>query len=107
MHLMKMAARYDSYLADRIKEDPILGTLTARKEKFALARDFLTDASLTGFFFVLNAEKLSILETARAVDLLVKHGKLFPYLIYVHCSPVFCNATRNGRKPRVRRANGV
>ena len=74
MHLMKMAARYDSYLADRIKEDPILGTLIARKEKFALARDFLTDASLTGFFFVLNAEKLSILETARAVGLLVKHG---------------------------------
>ena len=74
MHLMKMAARYDSYLADRIKEDPILGTLTARKEKFALARDLLTDASLTGFFFVLNAEKLSILETARAVGLLVKHG---------------------------------
>lgn len=74
MHLMKMAARYDSYLADRIKEDPILGTLIARKEKFALARDLLTDASLTGFFFVLNAEKLSILETARAVGLLVKHG---------------------------------
>jgi len=74
MHLMKMASRYDAYLADKIKEDPILETLTARKEKFEVARDFLTDASLTAFFFVMNAERLSILETARAVELLTKHG---------------------------------
>jgi arsenite-transporting ATPase len=74
MHLMKMAARYDSVLADKIKEDPIIETLTARKEKFALARRYLTDSALSAFFFVLNAEKLPILETARAVDLLGKHG---------------------------------
>lgn len=74
MHLMKMASRYDSKLADRIKEDPILDTLTARKEKFELARDLLTDASLSAFFFVMNAERLSILETARAVEMLERHG---------------------------------
>ena len=74
MHLMKMAARYDSVLADKIKEDPIIETLSARKEKFALARRYLTDSALSGFFFVLNAEKLPILETARAVELLGKHG---------------------------------
>jgi len=74
MHLMKMAARYDDVLADKIKEDPVIETLCARRDKFALARRYLTDAELSGFFFVLNAEKLPILETARAVALLQKHG---------------------------------
>lgn len=74
MHLMKMAARYDSALSDKIKEDPIISTLSARRDKFALARRYLTDSALSGFFFVLNAEKLPILETARAVELLQKHG---------------------------------
>jgi arsenite-transporting ATPase len=74
MHLMKMAARYDSELTDKIKQDPIIATLTGRRDKFALARRYLTDSSASAFFFVLNAEKLPILETERAVGLLGRHG---------------------------------
>ena len=74
MHMMKMAARYDSVLAEKIEEDPILDTLVARRDKFALARDILTDPLRSVFHFVLNAEKLPIMETARALDLLEKNG---------------------------------
>jgi len=74
MDLMKMAARYDKPLAERIANDPIILTLTARKDKFALARKYLTDREASVFYFVLNPEKLPILETARAVELLSKHG---------------------------------
>ncbi|HPK07887.1 MAG TPA: TRC40/GET3/ArsA family transport-energizing ATPase, partial [Aminivibrio sp.] len=74
MDLMKMAARYDKPLAERIANDPIIQTLTARREKFALARKYLTDPEASIFYFVLNPEKLPILETARAVELLSKHG---------------------------------
>ncbi|MDK2958758.1 MAG: arsenite/tail-anchored protein-transporting ATPase [Synergistaceae bacterium] len=74
MNLMKMAARYDKPLAERIADDPIIRTLTARKDKFALARKYLTDRETSVFYFVLNPEKLPILETARAVELLSRHG---------------------------------
>lgn len=74
MHMMKMAARYDSVLAEKIEEDPILDTLTARRDKFDLARKILTDPERSVFHFVLNAEKLPIVETARALELLRNHG---------------------------------
>ena len=74
MHMMKMAARYDSVLAEKIEEDPILDALTARRDKFDLARRILTDPERSVFHFVLNAEKLPILETARALELLNGHG---------------------------------
>ncbi|MDD3389676.1 MAG: ArsA family ATPase [Synergistaceae bacterium] len=74
MDLMKLAARYDKPLAERIENDPIIKTLSARRDKFSLARRILTDPQESIFHFVLNAEKLPILETARAVELLGRHG---------------------------------
>ncbi len=74
MQLMKMAARYDSELTEKIKQDPIITILSSRRDKFALARGYLTDPSASSFFFVLNAEKLPILETVRAVEMLGRHG---------------------------------
>jgi len=74
MDLMKLAARYDKPLAERIANDPIITTLSARRDKFSLARRILTDPQESIFHFVLNAEKLPILETARAVELLARHG---------------------------------
>ena len=73
MELMKVAAKYDKDLQEKIKEDPIIDTLQARRDKFALARKILTDKKNTAFYFVLNAEKLPIIETKRAIEILQKH----------------------------------
>ena len=74
MDLMSMVARYEKALREKIKEDPIISTLQARKERFELARSILTDREKCAFFFVLNPEKLAILETGRAVGVLMKSG---------------------------------
>jgi arsenite-transporting ATPase len=74
MELMKAAARYDKDLQEKIKEDPIIETLQLRRDKFALARKILTDREHTAFYFVLNAEKLPIIETKRAIEILKKHN---------------------------------
>lgn len=74
MDLMSMVARYEKALREKIKDDPIISTLQARKERFELARSILTDREKCAFFFVLNPEKLAILETGRAVGMLMKSG---------------------------------
>ena len=74
MHLMEMAARYDRDLQEKIKDDPIITTLRDRHDKFVKARGLLTDPEKCVFCFVLNAEKLPIVETQRAVALLEKYG---------------------------------
>lgn len=51
-------------------EDPIFDVLNERKERFAQARDIMLDGQTTGFIFVLTPEKLPILETKHAVDML-------------------------------------
>ena len=69
-----MVARYDRDVRRKIETDPITDILGKRKEKFEKARKILTDPALCAFYFVLNAEKLPILETERAVRLLKKYG---------------------------------
>lgn len=54
-------------------EDPIFQVLQRRKERFSSVRKYLLDTSLTGFVFVLNPERLPILETGRAIKELHKH----------------------------------
>lgn len=68
--LMKLAARYEKALQKKLEVDPITDTLQKRKEKFQKAREFLVDKENTVFHFVLNAEKLPILETERAIKTL-------------------------------------
>ncbi|MDG5472665.1 ArsA family ATPase [Jeotgalibacillus sp. ET6] len=51
-------------------EDPIYAVLKNRQERFSKARDLLLNEDITGFMFVLNPERLPILETKKAVDLL-------------------------------------
>ncbi|WJE14943.1 ArsA family ATPase [Halobacillus sp. ACCC02827] len=48
-------------------EDPIYEVLQERREKFAKARGIILDEDKTGFLFVLNPERLPILETKQAV----------------------------------------
>ncbi|WP_025029038.1 ArsA family ATPase, partial [Caldalkalibacillus mannanilyticus] len=64
-----------------INKNSIYQILMRRKNKFALARKHLLDATLTAFVFVLNAEKLPILETEKAVGLLQKYQIPSDYLI--------------------------
>lgn len=54
-------------------EDPIYQVLKERKDRFQKAREVLLDHKNTGFIFVLNAERLPILETKKAIELLDKY----------------------------------
>lgn len=51
-------------------EDPIYDVLRVRQARFSEAREILLDQSQTGFIFVLNPERLPILETKKAIQLL-------------------------------------
>lgn len=55
------------------REDPIYDVLRERQERFSKARDLLLNEKETGFIFVLNPERLPILETKKALDLLHKY----------------------------------
>ncbi|MEW9501010.1 ArsA family ATPase [Jeotgalibacillus marinus] len=54
-------------------EDPIYEVLKTRQERFSKARDILLSEKETGFIFVLNPERLPILETEKAIELLNKY----------------------------------
>ncbi|MGM9922306.1 MAG: ArsA family ATPase [Bhargavaea sp.] len=54
-------------------EDPIYDVLRERQERFTRVREILLDPDKTGFIFVLNPERLPILETEKAVSLLGRH----------------------------------
>ncbi|MBP2077956.1 ArsA family ATPase [Oceanobacillus polygoni] len=51
-------------------EDPIYEVLKFRQERFSKARKVLLNQDETAFIFVLNPEKLPILETKKAIELL-------------------------------------
>jgi arsenite-transporting ATPase len=53
--------------------DPILRTLQERRRKFSNMRHVLLDKRRTAFIFVLNPERLPILETRKAAELLDHH----------------------------------
>lgn len=59
---------------EAIKEDSIIKILSKRKANMENARKILIDEKLLSFIFVLNAEKLPIDETKKAVDVLEKYG---------------------------------
>ncbi|WP_373895850.1 ArsA family ATPase [Virgibacillus natechei] len=54
-------------------EDPIYDVLRERQERFSKAREVMLDGKKTGFIFVLNPERLPILETKKAIELLDKY----------------------------------
>ncbi len=67
IEMFKIASHYEPDLAEKIKNDPVLSLLQKRRDRFSRARELLTDRESTTFHFVLNAEKLAVLETERAV----------------------------------------
>jgi arsenite/tail-anchored protein-transporting ATPase len=54
-------------------EDPIFEVLQNRRDKFARVRSILLDSDKTGFIFVLIPERLPILETEKAIEMMNKH----------------------------------
>jgi len=74
-------------MTDRIKghkepeEDPIIKILTRRKENLEKARRIMMDEDNLGFVFVMNAERLPIEETKKAVQLLKKYRIPVKYLV--------------------------
>lgn len=54
-------------------EDPIFEALQRRQRRFKQAREMMMNEQLTAFIFVLNPERLSIIETKNALDLLSKN----------------------------------
>ncbi|MGY0692162.1 ArsA family ATPase [Virgibacillus sp. FSP13] len=54
-------------------EDPIYDVLKKRQQRFAKAREMLLNPALTSFIFVLNPERLPILETEKAIKLLDRY----------------------------------
>jgi len=55
------------------REDPIYDVLKERQRRFSAAREILLNEKETGFIFVLNPERLPILETEKALELLDKY----------------------------------
>ncbi|MGH7457728.1 MAG: ArsA family ATPase [Longimicrobiaceae bacterium] len=54
--------------------DPVLEALERRRERFRRAREVVTDAKRAAFVFVVVPERLPILETCKAVQLLKRYG---------------------------------
>lgn len=71
----KIQENYSQLLYDgEINEDPIYEILQKRKQKFMKVRNLLANKDITKYWMVLNAERLSILETYKAVQTLKDHG---------------------------------
>lgn len=73
-NLVCMASASDKSLAERVKDDPVLEILYRRKEGFQKARTFLLAQGRAGFVFVLNPERLPIVETEKAISFLKRYG---------------------------------
>lgn len=72
--LFRMGGRFDAEMRRRAENDPVIETLTRRRDRFERCRSYLTAPEASAFYFVLNAERMPILETARAVEMLVRFG---------------------------------
>jgi arsenite-transporting ATPase len=66
---------------EKNEEDPIIKILTRRKENLEKARSIMMDEDNLGFVFVMNAERLPIEETKKAVKLLDDYKIPVEYLI--------------------------
>jgi arsenite-transporting ATPase len=74
LELFKMAGKFEENLMKRAMNDPVIESLTRRRLRFEKSRKYLMNPESSAFFFVLNAERMPILETSRAVALLEKYG---------------------------------
>jgi len=73
LKLMEMASIHDKNTKEELQNDPIIKILQHRKDKFEKAREIIIDQQKVSFMFVINAEKLPIEETKKAVKILEKY----------------------------------
>ncbi|HOR87081.1 MAG TPA: ArsA family ATPase [Bacillota bacterium] len=73
LSLMSMIHSGEKAKQEIIDRDPILSILQKRKAKFEQAREILIDSDTMEFIFVINPEKLPILETKKAIEILMKY----------------------------------
>lgn len=71
--MVKLKSMVNNVNKNKDEDDPILGILNKRKEKTEKARKILIDNKALSFIFVLNAEKLPIMETKKAINILKKY----------------------------------
>ncbi|KMJ59490.1 arsenic ABC transporter ATPase [Bacillus sp. LL01] len=93
-------------------DDPIFDKLQARKQKFVKVRDILLDPSKTGYGFVLNAERLPILETEKAIGMLEKHDMKVSTVFVNKVIPdnadgVFMQNRRKNERPYLQQIHGI
>lgn len=70
LKLIEMSNRKEK---EKTMDDPVIEILSIRKKNFERAREILIDKNMISFVFVLNAEKLPIEETKKAVKVLEKY----------------------------------
>ncbi|MBT2661073.1 ArsA family ATPase [Bacillus sp. ISL-45] len=71
----KVNENYAQWMNDgEVVEDPLYDKLNERKNRFKRVREILLDGIQTEYVFVLNAERLPILETNKAIETLHQHG---------------------------------
>ncbi|MCG1020892.1 ArsA family ATPase [Sutcliffiella horikoshii] len=109
----KVQQNYTQLLNDgEPMDDPIFDKLQARKQKFVKVRDILLDQHKTGYGFVLNAERLPILETEKAINMLDKHdikvstifvNKVIPD----HADGVFMENRRKNERPYLQQIHTI
>lgn len=79
---------YSQWLGDSDRpDDPIYEILNQRRKRFAEVRDLLLNTGVTGFVFVVNPEKLPIVEAEQAVHQLGHYGLKVGTIIVNKCLP--------------------
>jgi len=73
LELKEMADKHERGRQEKLLDDPVIKILQQRKDKLEKAREILIDSHKVSFIFVLNAEKLPIEETKKAVKVLEKY----------------------------------
>lgn len=74
LKLSSMAMRKGHEQKEIMANDPVLTLLKTRKDNLERARSILLDQKKLRFVFVLNPERLPVEETAKAIDVLGRHG---------------------------------
>ncbi|MDY0396209.1 ArsA family ATPase [Virgibacillus halophilus] len=72
-------------------DDPIYETLKNRQYRFRKVREIMLDPAQTGFVFVLNPERLAILETEKAIKILDKYQLRVKSLVINKVLPAFAD----------------
>lgn len=74
--IMSMAMNQAKKIEENIGNDAVIKILQARYDRINQAKKIMMDDQLLSFMFVINAEKLPIDETKKAIDILEKYNIL-------------------------------